>query len=88
MATLELTVKGSFGAGDADRLYITRDPADSSKFNAEVQFSVENGTGNEVDRWSQHVADVNPLSVSTWFNAAFRAQAWADYKAARGYTEV
>lgn len=88
MVTLRFTAKGTFTAGDADRLYITRDGSDRTKFNAEVQFSVEDDSGNEIDRWGHSATDIDPLDVPSWFTAAFRSQAWADYKTSKGYTEV
>ncbi len=95
MATLSYDVDPGFSFAKAESAFFHRvykpDPESTERvlfdrFDATVTFSVLTDTGERIEQFEHTAVDVQ--FDFTWWSAAFRAEAWAAYKASKKLTEV
>ena len=57
------------------------------RIDAEIVWRVTDAKGDEIDEYTGYAQDIS-MDVASWYTAQFRADAWAAYKASKGYTET
>ena len=90
MSKLQRDVKSGFDTLDAQSItLIPRLNADGTllRIDAAINFRVSDLANNEIEVFEGFGQDVS-LDVMDWYTPAFRAAAWEQYKASKGYTEI